>query len=223
MAEEGKLVSAHIIPPEPRELRVPPGTPLGLGILGAARFSALRRIFEHAERAARAKAGYHNSLASMANARIAEEAAFEQLNHLDAVRRHTADRIHFAYEEQRRNEAAARRAEAAAIEADEIAALRRKLDRMEVEEEFAARRAKRANERATAAAQASGATSREDALTSWLGRVPDFVKKAEAAKEEITRDAGGDEHMTDGQRAIIDTIDAIVQAVLSKKVEDTAL
>lgn len=191
-----------IIAQDRQELRLPAGVPLGIAVLGAARFNAVRRVFEQAERAAAAKAAYHDAQGAIADAITRREAAFEQLSNLDIVRGETSRRM--------------RAAAAAAQELDEIAALKRQLEKMELEDRI---RQVRGAAAPKPEPREQPTPSEEEEILAWFGKVPNFVKHAEAAKDEIIKNAGGADNVSDSLRAVCETLDAIVQAILSKKQE----
>ena len=166
----------EILSRERHELRLPAGTPFGIAILGAARFSAMRRVFEQAERAALAKASFHDAQGAIADAITRREASFEQLNHLDTIRKNTADRIQAAYDAER--------------DMEELARLRRQLEKMEVENQIHQLRAARGGPKTED--RFAPSPSEEEEILAWFAKVPNFVKHAEAAKAEIIKNAGGE-------------------------------
>src|ERR1700687_4835496 len=139
---DSKIYKPDMLPAE-RELRMPDGTPLGLGILGAARFSAIRRVLDSAARAAMAKANFHNAETAVASSLVGRERARRQLENIEEI---------CADDEARFKEGA------------EIASLRRRLEKMELEDQIADRQARRAKLRGAGGqtgAQAGGVAQDE--------------------------------------------------------------
>jgi hypothetical protein len=205
MTNEGKIVKAEIFLPE-RELRMPDGTPLGLGILGAAKFSAIRRVLDYAARAEYAKANLHTAQAATASALVARERARNQLSNINEICEDDTKRF---------------------TEGAEILSLRRRLEKIELEDQIADREARRERLRgATKDQQAQvGGMARDDfaAFISDLQRLPEVAKAVSAAKEQIVKNAGGEEKMSEADKAVCDMFDAMLQSFASKKAGDTAL
>src|SRR5205823_6189767 len=157
------------------------------------------------DRANRSHAAALDSEGAIADARVRKEAALEQLNHIPTIRQSVADRIHFAYDQQKR-------AQDAAVYRDEIDKIRRQLDLLEAKAELRRRQAeleKEARGGPTEERERSNPTPDEEAdILRWFGKVPNFVRNAEKAKEEIIKNAGGEENISESVRAICDTIDA---------------
>jgi hypothetical protein len=182
---------------------MPSGTPLGLGFLGAARFSAIRRVLDHATRAAEAKANYHAAEGAVATALVHREVAREHLRNLDTIRQDAADKI---------------------TEGAYLGRLERKLKIMEAEDQVAEREAARA--KARGAVQTKVPTDKPDkfaAIVADLKRIPELAKTSAMVKAQIIADAGGEDKLDEGQRTMIETIDAIIAAVVQKNAEDTVL
>lgn len=197
----------EVLPAESNELRMPSGTPLGLGFLGAMRFDAIRRVLDHATRAAQAKANYHSAEGAVANSLVNREVARERLRNLDVIRKEAADEI---------------------VEGALLAKLERQLRRMELEDRIAEKEAARvrvkAREREPSRQESAGVA--RDAFADFLEdlkRVPEVAKAAAAVKEQIIRDAGGEEKLGDGARHMLETIDSIMAAFVHKQAEGTLL
>jgi hypothetical protein len=196
-----KVTRFDVLPPEPAQLRMPAGTPLGVGILGAARFSAIRRVLEHA---AQAKASYLQAQTAVTRAYIGLEAAREELLHLDTIRDDVADRIQ---------------------EGARIAKMQRQLERLEMEERLAAAQARSDKRRGATDQPANSHTQKGDEfseLLSELEQLPRAAKAVAAAKEQIVRNAGGEEELSDADRAVCDMLDAMLQAFISKRTSGMA-
>ncbi|HEY1615604.1 MAG TPA: hypothetical protein VGF97_18140 [Rhizomicrobium sp.] len=209
-SEPTKITRGEILPPEAREVGMPPGTPLGLGILGAAKFAAIRRVLEQAQRAARAKANFIDAEGEVANAITRREAAREQLNHLDTIRSFEANRIRLAHE--------------SLVEQGEIAKLERRLQKMALEDEIAGKEAVR--RRAAGRDQASDAGVPADAFADFIAdmkRMPEVVKAATAVKEQIIREAGGEDKLSEVGQQSVEMVDALMNAFLQKQAEGKIL
>jgi len=187
-------------------MRMPAGTPLGIGLLGSMRLSAIRRVYEHAQRAAAAKASYHDAQGAVADALTRREAAFEQLENIDIIRADVADGI---------------------IEGAASNKLRRKRDRLQLEAEVEALEAAARQRRATAAQPSvpnAATPPQQDEFNQTLvllRRMPEVAKAAADVKAEIVRSAGGDDRLTEADRDMLATIDAIVQSATSRQAEDS--
>jgi len=196
----------EILPAEGNELRMPSGTPLGLGILGAARFSAIRRVLDHATRAAQAKANYHAAEGAVAESLVYREVARERLRNLDAIRQETADQI---------------------TEGALLAKLERKLQRMEIEDRIAEREASRARVKAREQGQPPGTAGvARDHFADFmedLKRMPEIAKAATEVKAKIVTDAGGEEKLDEGGKQMIEIIDSMLTAFVSKQAEEKFL
>jgi hypothetical protein len=201
---------SQILPAESREVQMPAGTPLGLGFLGAARFSAIRRVLEHAARAANAQANLISAQGAIATALVGREVAREQLNNIDTIRQEVSEQI---------------------TEGAEIARLKRRLERIELEDQIAAKEAARAKARAVSeptqpARSAEAPPPKPDdytVLMNDLGRMPEMAKAAATVKEQIIRDAGGEDNVGEGTRQMIETIDAIMAGFVQKQAEGRLL
>jgi hypothetical protein len=202
------LVRGKVLPPAPRELRMPQGTPLGLGFLGAARFAAIKRVIEAYERARRAEATAIDAEAAVAEAHVRRGVALTHLHSLPVICASEEDRI---------------------AEGAELERLRRELERLELEDQIAdrkARRAKIAGEGSQRSAiSPDGGVAQDDfaAFMSDLRRMPEVVQAVQQAKAQVVRDAGDEAHLSEPQRQICDTLDAMLQSFMSKKAEETAV
>ncbi len=199
--------NAEILPSDIGELRMPNGTPLGLGFLGAARFAAIRRVIDHATRAAQAKAAYHTAEVAVADSLVNREVARERLRNLDTIRQEASDQI---------------------MEGALLAKLERKLKRMEIEDQIAEKEAARARVKAREqgpAQQASPGVAR-DAFADFmedLKRMPEVAKAAAAVKEQIVKDAGGEDKLDEGGKQMVETIDSMMAAFIQKQAEEKLL
>jgi hypothetical protein len=207
MTSEGvRIVKTEILPPDSHELRMPAGTPLGLGILGAARFSAIRRVLDHAARAAHAKANLHIAEAAIARAIVWREVAREQLRNIDIIREEEANRI---------------------TEGAQIAKLRRQLERMELEDQVFEAEARRAKLRTSTPNRPNGGSgTAQDEFTAFireLQKVPDLAKAISSVKEQIVRNAGGEDKVCEADRQVCELLDSMFLAFMSKKAGETAL
>jgi len=179
---------------------------LGIAVFGGMRFKAIRYVIEQYEIALLAKARALDAEAAVANSLVRREVALVPLRHLDAIREEEANRI---------------------IEYATIARLRRELERMELEDQVAERKARRqsANKRAGALASEAGGGASDDfaAFMENLRKLPDVVKAAGDARAQIVKDAGGEDQLTDAQKQACDMLDAMLQSFISKKAGDAAL
>jgi hypothetical protein len=197
----------QILPADSHALEMPSGTPLGLGILGAARFSAIRRVLEQATRAANAKANLHAAESAVAVALVNREVAREQLRNIDVIC----------------DEAAAQITEGA-----RIASLRRQLETMELEDRVAEAEARREQIRARkggdGSARKGGVVKDEYAdFIDQLRRMPEVVSEAAKAKAQVIAEAGGEDKLSEAQRQMCEMFDAMTQSFMSKKAGDAAL
>jgi hypothetical protein len=195
------IVKTEILPPAD-QLSMPVGVPLGLGILGAAKFNAIRRVLEHAARAADAKANLHHSEAAVARALVGREVAREQLRNIDTICGDEADRI----------QTGAR-----------INKLARQLEIMEIEDRVAEATARRKLAGTAAAAAEATAPDEYQSFLNDLSRIPDILKSVAQVKGQIVANAGGEDKLAESDRATIEMLDAMMQAFMSKKAGDTVL
>ncbi|HTT98824.1 MAG TPA: hypothetical protein VMF58_12295 [Rhizomicrobium sp.] len=202
-----KLPTVEILPAESHALEMPAGTPLGLGILGAARFSAIRRVLEQAARAANAKAQLHAAEGAVSNALVNREVARERLRRVDEICQEAGDQI---------------------TDGVKIARMRRKLEIMKMEDDVAEAEARRAGAKTNKAAVEDVAkpTAAKDDVAEFIdqiGRLPQIVQAVEKAKAQLIADAGGQDKLSEAQLQVCEMFDAMTQAFLSKKAGDAAL
>jgi hypothetical protein len=203
---DSKIVRGEVLPPETGSLRMPSGTPLGLGILGAARFGAIRRVIDAYERARRAQVTAIDAEAEVANALTRKAVANTQLRNIDTICADEESRI---------------------VEMAHIAKLRRELERMELEDEVADRKARR--KKLTGAADqtfdSKNGVASDDfaAFMDDLKRMPEMVQAVQTAKDQIIKDAGGEDKLSEAQKQACEMFDAMLQSFISKKAGDSAL
>ncbi|HWB48627.1 MAG TPA: hypothetical protein VG651_05925 [Stellaceae bacterium] len=200
MSNADSRIFPEIIPPESRGVRMPAGTPFGVAILGAARFNAIRRVIEQYERALRAQESAILAEAAIPPAMARREVAREQLRHLDELREEEGERISHAIG---------------------VAKLRRELERMELEDQIAERRARRAQSAPTLGAEPQSTKSATpDDFTAFmddLRKMPEVVQAVSAAKEQIVKQAGGEQNLSEAQSQTCEMLDAMLHAFMSKK------
>lgn len=200
-------IRPQVLPPDhTNDIRMPSGTPLGMGILGAMRYSAIRRVLEEYERARRAKALAHQAESAEADALVGREVARERLRNIDTIRADEANRIHHAYDARIREENDAK-------EVAEVTKLKRILEKLEIQERIDITQA-RSDARKTSGSDR--ATRDEQAeIIATIDRVPSLMEAVRAAKAKI--DEGGDG--SDGEEGIKETLDALVQSFVAKQAE----
>jgi hypothetical protein len=205
---DNRISYGDVLPPESRGVRMPAGTPLGLGILGAARFNAIRRVIEQYERALRAKEAAILAEAAVASAIARREVGREQLRHLDRLREEEGARIEHAIT---------------------AANLRRRVELMDLEDQIAERESRRAAARSSRTSEALPTAGSNDVTNEFtafmddLRKLPEIAKAVEGAKQEIVRQAGGAENLTDAQRGLCEMFDAMLQSFVSKRAGEAAL
>jgi hypothetical protein len=185
---------------------MPEGTPLGLGILGAAKFSAIRRVLEHANRAALAKANLHTAEGTIARALVGREIAREQLRNVGTICEEESDRIR---------------------EGAMNAKLLRRLERMELEDRIAEKESQRAKLRGgTGSAEKESAGVAPDDFVSFMSdlkRMPEIIKAVSDAKEQVIKNAGGEDKLSEADKQACEMLDAMMQSFMAKKAEDSVL
>lgn len=204
-ADNNRIIRGEVLPPEGRGVSVPAGTPFGLAILGAARFSAIRRVIEQYERALRAKEAAILAEGAVATAIARREVAREQLRHIDLLRNEESERIQHAVT---------------------TAKLRRRLELLELEDQLAEREARRASAKQPTGAASSGASGASDDFSAFmddLRKLPEIAKAVAGAKEQVIRQAGGEGELSDAQRAVCEMFDSMLQSFMSKKAGEAAL
>ena len=214
MSEPNKesVVHGEVLPPETRTgLRMPDGTPLGLGFLGAMRFDAIRRVLDSYERALRGAVAVRDAEAEHNNALARRAVSHEQLMNLDTIRAVERKRI---------------LAEAAHLDEEaNINKLRRTVERLELEEKVIERegRLQRAKAKRDCGAPEDQAGDDFTAFMSDLKRMPEMVKAVQEAKAQIIREAGGEDKLSEAQRQACDVFDSMLQTFMSKKAGESAL
>jgi hypothetical protein len=201
------VLKGEILPPSVTELRMPAGTPLGMGILGSMKFAAIRRVLEHAGRAEDARASLLHSQAAVADAYIAREVARERLRNVDTICDQETDRI----------QSGAR-----------ITRLRNQLEVMELEARVAERQAALApsvpaSVAAAPASKTGGTPADIEAFLEDLRHIPGIVRAVAEVKEQIVSGAGGEERLSDAERASCEVLDGMLQAFMSRKGGDAVL
>lgn len=218
MNDRTSLVPSRTALSPTQELRMPDGTPLGLGFLGSARFAAIRRVLDQAQRAAQSKAALVDAVNEIGNAYVRRGIVLEQLENLDTIRSTEADRIRIAYESQ--------------LRAEHLAKLKQELEQLELEDQIAAKRMARAKAQAAAsgalqAANNSGQLAPKPdefaLLINDISRIPEVMKVAAAVKAEIVKDAGGEERLTQAQKEMVELIDVLLTSFMQKQAENRIL
>lgn len=213
------VLHGQVVPPrsDSTRLTMPDGTPLGLGILGRMRFNAIRRVLEGYEQALRAKAAVIDAGVAVGAAIIRREQMEVQLGELPTIRE----------DERRRIMLASKRLKSADEEFDavaEIARIRRKLELLEAKEQLAAAEARTKQQKPQASNDDGGIDADEfAAFIDTLKRMPDIVSAVAAAKEQIIKEAGGADKLSEAQQQACDLLDAMLQAFMSKKAGDAAI
>lgn len=205
MPANDRIFHGEVLPPASRGVRVPVGTPFGLAILGAARFNAIRRVIEQYERALRAQEAAYMAEGAAATAMARREVAREQLNHLDEFRSEESDRIQHVITTTK---------------------LRRRLELMELEDQIAEREARRAASGRASTDPSSAAKPQPDEFSAFmddLRKLPEIAKAVAAAKEQIIKQAGGEEKLSEAQRTVCEMFDAMLQSFMSKRAGEAAL
>ena len=204
MASNDRMFQTEVLPPESRGVRVPVGTPFGLAILGAARFNAVRRVIAQYERALRAQESAYLAEGAVATALARREVAREQLNHLDDFREEEAERIRHVMTAAR---------------------LRRRLELMDLEDQVAAREARRAgaSRENIEAAKTEPKPDEFSAFMDDLRKLPEIAKAVTGAKAQIIRQACGEGNLSDAERTICEMFDAMLQSFMSKRAGEAAL
>lgn len=204
MTGEDKILHGQIVPAEARGVRMPSGTPLGLGILGAMKFAAISRVIDQYERALRSKDAAIAAEEAVARSIVRREDAIGQLHRLDTIREEASDRI---------------------VELAATAKLRRRLERLQLETQVAEEEARlnRVKGASNDGDQKTAATDEFSAFVNDLKKMPDIVKAVAAAKEQIIKDAGGTDKLTEAQTQACELFDAMLQSFISKKAGDAAL
>lgn len=200
-------IRPQVLPPDhTNDIRMPSGTPLGMGFLGAMKYAAIRRVLEEYERARRAKALAHHAESAEADALVGREVARERLRNIDTIRADEANRIHHAYDARIRDEIDAK-------EAAEVAKLKRTLEKLELQERIdiaqarSDARKRSGNDRVTSDEQTE--------IIATIERVPALIEAVRAAKAKIDNDGDG----SGLDEGIKETLDALVQSFVAKQAE----
>jgi hypothetical protein len=202
---DNRIIHGEVLPPESRGVRVPAGTSFGLAILGAARFAAVRRVIEQYERALRAQEAAHLAEGAVATAIARRDVAREQLRHVDQLREEEGERIQHVIA---------------------TAKLRRRLELMELEDQVAEREARRATAKRPSADPPPAANDAPDDFAAFMAdlrRLPEIAKAVATAKEQVIRQAGGEENLSDALRGVCEMFDAMLQSFMSKRAGEAAL
>lgn len=195
--EGRRVLSGELIAPRPRGrqvMQMPSETPLGIGILGELRFDAIRRVIAARERALRAIEAHLDAETDVDRAIMRRAIALDQLRNVD---------LHIA------------RATAEADELAHLAGLKRRLERLQLEEQIAIVE-ERSRGRGGASAQLR--TSRQRFLD-VLAAIPEVAKTARDAKDELVRQAGGIDQLTNEDQEHLSAIDQIFQEFIAREGE----
>lgn len=194
-------VRPQVLPSEyTQEMRMPAGTPFGVGALGVMRYAAIRRVLEEYERARIAKARAHEAEAAEADALVGREQARERLRNIGMIREGEANRIRNLYND--------------AEDAAEIVKLTRRLEKLELEDKIAVTQA-RLDARKGPAAE-GGKRDEHAEFVAAIGRIPALVQAARAAKANIGAEGG---EPSPADEDIKEQIDAMVQSWVAKQTE----
>jgi hypothetical protein len=215
---------------QPTPLRTPPDAPfpLTLGMFGMMKYAALRRIIEARELAIRAATQMYDAQTENTQAYIRHAVALESVNQLPLIRADERNRILHSHNERLRQEAARERVENDAIEEAKLKDLNRQLRSLETQEQMMIVRMRMAQHGQPVAAPKVelAAAPAEDAGHSAFMRnlysLKDIVGTARKVKEEIIRDAGGEDNLSEGDREMVEFIDATVKMYMSKRTESAA-
>lgn len=204
-------IRPQVLPPEStNDIHMPSGTPLGLGVFGAMKYAAIRRVLEEYEKARRAKDLAHRAEAGEADALVEREIARERLRNIGTILEDEANRIRHAYDARLREEADAK-------EVAEIAKLRRSLEKLEIQERIDIVQARSD----TRKSQDSDKTTRDEQaeILATIARVPPLMDAVRAAKAQIDATGNG----SDEDQGIKDVLDALAQSFVAKHAESKFL
>lgn len=188
-------------------VRAPEGSPLGLAVFGRMKFEAVRRVLEAYEQALRARTQVYDAQAEAAYGLVRREVAREQLRNIDLITGDERNRLQHAYD--------------ARIGEAEIERMRRELVKSELEEQLEMARARRSG----SGSPVAGPPAPEkfaDILHS-ISRIPNLAKRADEAKAEIVRGAGGEGNLTEAHMDLMEVIDAMVKGTITLDAESTVL
>ena len=206
-------IRPQVLPPEhTHDIHMPTGTPLGLGIFGAMRYAAIRRVLEEYEKARWAKARAHEAEAGEADALLAREVARQRLRNIDTILADETNRIQHLHDTRLIEHTALLRKEDDAKDDAKIAGLRRTLERLELEERIAI-----AQGRVDARKKVPAETEKRDEHKEFLdelGRIPELVAAARSIKAKIAEGSA-----SPGDEGVLDEIDALVQGWIAKQAE----
>lgn len=205
-ANKPSVIHGEVLPPEARTgVRMPDGTPLGLGFLGAMRFDAIRRVLDHYEHALRAAVAVRDAEAEHHNALARRAVAEEQLRNLDTIRNIERKRI-------------LSEADHIAEEA-EIAQLRRKLDRLELEGKIAEKEGQLARTKVKYAEGTSPSEPRDEYtdLLDEMRRMPAIAEALLATKADIIKKFGGEDKLGDDGHHLVESLTALINATIQKR------
>jgi hypothetical protein len=220
MTDERRVVlQGQVLPAEHRaEVAVPAGTLLGLSVFARMKFTAARRMLEAQEQALRAKTGVHDAETGVAEALVRREIVREQIRNIHLITGDERNRLQHLYD-------ARLRVEEAAVDEAAIEAMRRQLRKLEIEAQMDAVRAQRARMGQPAPPPPAPPSPPEkfaDILHA-ISRIPNLAKRAAEAKDQIIREAGGEDKLTEAHIDLMAVIDAMVQGSISKDAESTVL
>jgi hypothetical protein len=212
MTEDNKpmIVQGEIVPAEQRAvLHMPTGTPLGLGVFGAMRFDAIRRVLDH----------YTIALQSAVLAVDAEEEYKRRLAARDGVRE-----LSLHIEAVRAIERLKIRTEADRLERTrEIEALQHELARLELQTKIAEQsvlleRAK--GKLGTEEPELEAAKDDYDRLIQGMQRLPGIAEAYIATRDGIVAKFGGEDKLGDDGKQMIETLNAFMSGAIQKRVEE---
>jgi hypothetical protein len=197
-----QIVRTEILPPETRDVRIrmPEGTPLGVAFLGRMRFAAIRSVIESYELTLRAMTVAKDAETELKGSIIRNAVVDEQLRNLDDIRDAEAERI--------RGEA-------------ELAKLRRKLDRLELEAKIAEKEGQLARVKGKYSSdEPSNSSDHWTELVADLNRMPGIAQAIVVTRKAVIKKFGGEENLTDADRQFIEQIDAISNATVRQRFEE---
>jgi hypothetical protein len=201
------IVRGDVLPPENREsqsLDMPKGTPMGLGFLGAMRFDAIKRVLTHYEQALRAAALANDAESERNNSLVRRAVSHEQLLNLGTIRQAEVDRIRHA---------------------SDVAEFRRQIEKLELQTELLQKQAKydQLNEKFGGTATEDKAKGVFEEALKDIREMPAAARIVAGVKEQIIADRGGEDRLTDADRALLEQIDGVLSAAINKRAEQNLL
>jgi hypothetical protein len=203
MADEQKQSNVQILPPERREVQLPPNTPAGIPFLAQAKYWAARRALESYTKALASQTAAYRELEARERAKVGFERSLVQSEHLDDIRRIEELKI---IEEL-----------ASLVEAGEVREFRTRATRAQAEGDAIA-----SEQRLEGIKNPSAAEIRPERSAPEQAALDITQIRADAAalRKALIDSYGGEDKLSDEDRGILEQLDVAIRNKVVERLEN---